>query len=134
MEATATPRTQPAPPPRLRERYEQEILPALTQKFGYTTPMQAPRLVKITLNMGLGEAKQDKRMLEAAQERIQTAVEQAGIHVASQMTAEQVARTELAEVQRQMVLRVNEFLDSVGSGLDVTGIEALDPTPALIGR
>jgi large subunit ribosomal protein L5 len=72
MEATATPQTQPAPPPRLRERYEQEILPALTEKFGYTTRMQAPRLVKITLNMGLGEAKQDKRMLEAAQEQLAT--------------------------------------------------------------
>jgi len=72
MEATATPQTQPAPPPRLRERYEQEILPALTKKFGYTTPMQAPRLEKITLNMGLGEAKQDSRMLEAAQEQLAT--------------------------------------------------------------
>ena len=44
MEATATPQSQAAPPPRLRERYEQEILPALTSKFGYSTPMQAPRL------------------------------------------------------------------------------------------
>jgi large subunit ribosomal protein L5 len=72
MEATATPQTQPAPPPRLRERYEQEVLPALTQKFGYTTPMQAPRLQKITLNIGLGEAKQDSKMLEAAQEQMAT--------------------------------------------------------------
>jgi len=65
MEATAT--TQAAPPPRLRERYEQDILPALTSRFGYTTPMQAPRLQKITLNMGLGEAKQNAKILEAAQ-------------------------------------------------------------------
>jgi large subunit ribosomal protein L5 len=67
MEATATTTSQAAPPPRLRERYEQEILPALTQKFGYSTPMQAPRLLKITLNMGLGQEKQDKRSFEAAQ-------------------------------------------------------------------
>jgi large subunit ribosomal protein L5 len=72
MEATATPTSQAAPPPRLRERYEQEVLPALTRKFGYTTPMQAPRLVKITLNMGVGEAKQDSKMLEAAQEQLAT--------------------------------------------------------------
>ena len=72
MEATATPTSQAAPPPRLRERYEQEILPALIGKFGYTTPMQAPRLVKITLNMGVGEAKQDSKMLEAAQEQLAT--------------------------------------------------------------
>jgi len=72
MEATATPQAQAAPPPRLRERYEQEVLPALTRKFGYTTPMQAPRLEKITLNMGVGEAKQDSKMLEAAQEQLAT--------------------------------------------------------------
>ena len=65
MEATAT--QQAAPPPRLRDRYEQEILPELTKKFGYTTPMQAPRLLKITLNMGLGTEKQDKKSFESAQ-------------------------------------------------------------------
>ncbi len=72
MEATATAQSQAAPPPRLRERYEQDVLPALTAKFGYTTPMQAPRLQKITLNMGLGEAKQNAKMLEAAQEQLAT--------------------------------------------------------------
>ncbi len=72
MEATATPTTQAAPPPRLRERYEQEVLPALTKKFGYSTPMEAPRLTKITLNMGLGNEKQDKRSFEAAQEQLAT--------------------------------------------------------------
>jgi large subunit ribosomal protein L5 len=72
MEATATPTSQAAPPPRLRERYEQEILPALTEKFGYSTPMDGPRLVKITLNMGLGNEKQDKRSFENAQKQLAT--------------------------------------------------------------
>jgi large subunit ribosomal protein L5 len=72
MEATATETTQAAPPPRLRERYEQEILPALTEKFGYSTPMEAPRLTKITLNMGLGNEKQDKRSFESAQGQLAT--------------------------------------------------------------
>jgi large subunit ribosomal protein L5 len=70
MEATVTPTSQAAPPPRLRERYEQEILPELTKKFGYSTPMQAPRLLKITLNMGLGTEKQDKKSFESAQEQL----------------------------------------------------------------
>jgi large subunit ribosomal protein L5 len=70
MEATVTPTSQAAPPPRLRERYEQEVLPELTKKFGYSTPMQAPRLLKITLNMGLGTEKQDKRSFESAQEQL----------------------------------------------------------------
>jgi large subunit ribosomal protein L5 len=72
MEATATAQTQAAPPPRLRERYEQEVLPALIQKFGYSSPMDAPRLEKITLNMGVGEAKQDSNLLDAATEQLAT--------------------------------------------------------------
>ena len=57
---------------RLKDRYNDEILPALIAKFGYGTPMQAPKLVKVTLNMGVGEAKQDSRMLEAAQTQLAT--------------------------------------------------------------
>ncbi len=72
MEATATQTSQAAPPPRMRERYESDVLPALTRRFGYSTPMQAPRLVKITLNMGVGEAKQDSKQLEAAQQQLAT--------------------------------------------------------------
>src|SRR5918997_1052781 len=51
---------------RLKDRYNDEIRDALVAKFGYSTPMQAPRLLKVTLNMGVGEAKQDSKMLEAA--------------------------------------------------------------------
>jgi large subunit ribosomal protein L5 len=58
--------------PRLKSRYESEIRPELLGRFGYASPMQVPRLVKITLNMGVGEAKQDNRMLEAAQEQLAT--------------------------------------------------------------
>jgi large subunit ribosomal protein L5 len=57
---------------RLKDRYEQEIRPALMKRFNYSTPMQAPRITKITLNMGVGEAKQDSKMLEAAQEQLAT--------------------------------------------------------------
>jgi large subunit ribosomal protein L5 len=61
---------QPNVPPRLKERYEQEIRDKLKQRFGYTSTMQVPRLQKITLNMGVGEAKQDAKLLEAAQEQL----------------------------------------------------------------
>jgi large subunit ribosomal protein L5 len=61
---------QAAPPPRLRERYEQEVRPALIERFGYSSPMRAPTVRKITLNMGLGEAKQDTKVLEAAVEQL----------------------------------------------------------------
>src|SRR3954463_16137173 len=57
---------------RLKTRYNDEIRPALKEKFGYSSIMQAPKLVKITLNMGVGEAKQDRGMLEAAQTQLAT--------------------------------------------------------------
>jgi large subunit ribosomal protein L5 len=60
------------PPARLRQRYLEEIRPALIERFGYTSPMQAPRIEKITLNMGVGDAKQDSKVLEAATEQLAT--------------------------------------------------------------
>jgi large subunit ribosomal protein L5 len=57
---------------RLKTRYEEEIRPALIDRFGYTTPMQAPAIRKITLNMGIGDAKQDSKVLEAATEQLAT--------------------------------------------------------------
>ncbi len=55
---------------RLKDRYEQEIRPALVERFSYATPMQAPKISKVTLNMGVGEAKQDSKLLEAATEQL----------------------------------------------------------------
>jgi large subunit ribosomal protein L5 len=60
------------PPARLKTRYDEEILPALIERFGYSTPMRAPRIVKITVNMGVGDAKQDSKMLEAATDQLGT--------------------------------------------------------------
>ncbi len=57
---------------RLRERYEGEIKPRLIERFGYSSSMQAPKLTKVTLNMGVGDAKQDSNMLEAATEQLAT--------------------------------------------------------------
>ena len=70
--ATVTEAQRAAPPPRLRERYVNEVVPVLERRFGYTSRMQVPRLVKITLNMGIGEAKQSTPVLEAATEQLAT--------------------------------------------------------------
>jgi len=51
---------------RLREQYETTIRPALMQEFGYKNPMQVPRLEKIVVNMGVGDAVQDSKKAEAA--------------------------------------------------------------------
>jgi len=71
MEATAT-TTQAIPPPRLRERYREEIVPAMVEKFGYSSVMEVPRLQKVTLNMGLGEAREDSKVIDTATEQLAT--------------------------------------------------------------
>jgi large subunit ribosomal protein L5 len=70
MEATTEQQKQAAPPPRLREQYEQEVKPELIKRFGYSSPMETPTLEKITLNMGIGEAKTSTQILEAATEQL----------------------------------------------------------------
>ncbi len=57
---------------RLKTRYKDEIRPALVERFGYSTPMQAPRILKVTVNMGVGDAKQDSKVLDAATEQLAT--------------------------------------------------------------
>jgi large subunit ribosomal protein L5 len=119
MEAsTLAPTQQTAPPPRLREKYENEVLPALTRRFGYSTPMDVPRLQKITLNMGLGTEKQDKRSFEAAQSQLATI---AGQHPNVRRARKSVASFKLREgmpVGVSVTLRrarMWEFLDRLTS-------------------
>src|ERR1700741_5011972 len=57
---------------RLKTRYNEEIRPALIQRFGYSSVMQAPRITKVTVNMGVGDAKQDSKVLDAATEQLAT--------------------------------------------------------------
>jgi large subunit ribosomal protein L5 len=52
--------------PRLKERYQKEIVPALTKEFKYTNPMAVPRVRKVVVNMGLGEAIQNAKLLDSA--------------------------------------------------------------------
>ncbi|MCH7485892.1 MAG: 50S ribosomal protein L5 [Proteobacteria bacterium] len=51
---------------RLRELYEETVKPSLVERFGYANPMQVPRLDKIVVNMGVGEASQDRKLIEGA--------------------------------------------------------------------
>lgn len=50
----------------LRELYKKEVIPALTEQFGYDNPMRVPKITKVVLNMGVGEALADKKILENA--------------------------------------------------------------------
>ncbi|WP_298751764.1 50S ribosomal protein L5 [uncultured Serinicoccus sp.] len=71
MTDTITETTEQAGPsaaaaPRLKARYRQDIAPAMTEQFGYANPMQVPGLVKVTVNMGVGEAARDSKLIEGA--------------------------------------------------------------------
>ena len=60
----------PAKPARLRERYAAQVLPELMKEFGFTNPMQAPKLEKIVVNMGLGEAINNGKIIDASVEQL----------------------------------------------------------------
>jgi large subunit ribosomal protein L5 len=64
--ATATKQKTASYVPRLRQRYEEEVRPGLKEKRGYRSIMQVPRIEKITLNMGVGEAKTNAKALDSA--------------------------------------------------------------------
>ncbi|QJU57042.1 50S ribosomal protein L5 [Sphingomonas sp. AP4-R1] len=75
--------------PRLHQMYDEKIVKAMTEKFGYTNPMQVPKLEKIVLNMGVGEATQDKKKVEqAANEMTQIAGQKAVITKAKKSIAQ----------------------------------------------
>ncbi len=65
-EAKAAVPAEKAPAPRLRERYHKDVVPALMKQFSYRNPMQVPRLVKVVLNMGMGEAITNAKALDHA--------------------------------------------------------------------
>jgi len=87
MEAATATSQQAAPPPRLRDTYQQEVLPKLIEKFGYTSPMQAPRLTKITLNMGLGSSVDSKAREKAIGELALIAGQQPNTRIAKKSIA-----------------------------------------------
>ena len=64
MEDTAS--TSAAVTPRLKTTYGETVAPALREQFGYTNPMQTPRVVKVVVNMGVGDAARDSKLIEGA--------------------------------------------------------------------
>ena len=100
--------------PRLKKTYGETIAPSLKEEFGYTSSMQVPRLVKVTVSMGVGEAKENKKILDAA-------IEDMG-HITGQKAVKTKARKSIAtfkirqgqEIGAKVTLRGSmmwEFLD-----------------------
>jgi large subunit ribosomal protein L5 len=100
--------------PRLKEQYDGEIKPALIRRFGYSSPMQAPKIEKITVNMGVGDAKSESRILEAATEQLATIT---GQHPNERKARKSIAQFKLREGNTVGVAvtlrgaRMYEFLD-----------------------
>src|SRR3978361_2327218 len=65
-ESTGAASAEPKPRPRLQTRYRQEIVPALQEQFHYTNIMTVPGLTKVVVNMGVGEAARDSKLIEGA--------------------------------------------------------------------
>ena len=102
----------------LRDTYEEQIRPMLQEEFGYRSPMQHPRLEKITLSMGVGEAKQNSRALDEAVEQLAII---AGQRPAITRARKSIAQFKLREgmaIGCKVTLRGNrmwEFLDRLQS-------------------
>jgi large subunit ribosomal protein L5 len=64
--ATSTEETQPKTLPRLKQKYRSEVISALQEQYKYGNPMQVPGLVKVVVNMGVGEAARDAKLIDGA--------------------------------------------------------------------
>lgn len=69
--------------PNLKKKYKDEIISTLTKQFNYSTVMQVPRLTKIIVNQGVGQAVADKKLIDTAQEQLSTIVGQRAIQTMS---------------------------------------------------
>jgi large subunit ribosomal protein L5 len=113
-----SPKKTDIPTPRLKERYESELRPQLKEELGLSSIMQVPRLTKITLNMGVGEAKTDMKVLDSAIEEL-TII--AGQHPQMRRARKSIAAFKLREgmpVGARVTLRgarMYEFLDRLVS-------------------
>jgi len=100
--------------PRLRTKYDAEIVKAMTEKFGYTNPMQVPKIEKITLNMGVGEASQDKKKVQTAAAEMEAIAGQKPVITKARKSIAQFKLREGMPIGCKVTLRrerMFEFLD-----------------------
>jgi large subunit ribosomal protein L5 len=99
---------------RLRQRYRVELVPRLQRELGLSNPMQVPRLEKIVVNMGIGDALKDSRMLEAAAEDLTTITGQKPVITKARKSIAGFKLREGAAIGAKVTLRGDrmwEFLD-----------------------
>jgi large subunit ribosomal protein L5 len=100
--------------PRMRKRYDDEIVKAMTEKFGYKNALEVPKLEKITLNMGVGEASQDKKKVQTAAEEMALIAGQKAVITKAKKSIAQFKLREGMPIGCKVTLRrerMYEFLD-----------------------
>ena len=100
--------------PRLRQVYEDQVRTALTTRFGYRNPMEVPRIEKIVLNMGVGDATQDKKRIDAALNEMMAIAGQRPVIAKARVSVAQFKLREGMPIGVKVTLRGErmwEFLD-----------------------
>ncbi len=100
--------------PRLKQQYDERIVAAMTEKFGYKNRLEVPRLDKITLNMGVGEASQDKKKVQTAAEEMALIAGQKPVITIAKKSIAQFKLREGMPIGCKVTLRrerMYEFLD-----------------------
>mgnify|MGYP003024042352 CR=1 FL=1 len=100
--------------PNLKKKYQDEVAPALMQKFGYKSPMQIPRLDKIVVNCGCGEARDNSKVLEAVVSDLTTITGQKAVITKAKKSVANFKLREGMPIGAKVTLRGNkmwEFLD-----------------------
>jgi large subunit ribosomal protein L5 len=100
--------------PRMKQRYDDEIVKAMTEKFGYKNRLEVPRIEKITLNMGVGEASQDRKKVQTAAEEMELIAGQKPVITKAKRSIAQFKLREGMAIGCKVTLRrdrMYEFLD-----------------------
>ena len=108
--------------PSLRTKYKEEIVGNLMKEFSYTTVMQVPKLVKITLNEGVGQATQDKKMVEVAQEELTAITGQKAVQTVSRKDISNFKLRRGMPIGAKVTLRGNIDIDKIVKvmGMEIT--------------
>jgi large subunit ribosomal protein L5 len=139
MSETATHTTAPRTLPRMQQRYMEQLRPQMQKEFGYSNPMQVPKLEKIVINMGVGEAAGDQKKLDAAvaeltliagQRPVKTVAKKAiagfkireGLPIGCKVTLRRARMYEFLDRLVTIALpRVRDFRGIAGNGFDGRG-------------
>lgn len=105
--------SEPRPVPRMKVRYQQEIVPELMKEFGYANVMQVPRLTKISINIGLGEALTNNRAIEAATGDLATVTGQRPVVTKARKSIATYKLREGMPIGAKVTLRGNRMWDFI---------------------